>query len=89
MLVLVSGGFRGGGHTRPVPPPPLLRLFSTIAPPPFLYMYVPPSSAFLGLARLSRLAAVREKKSVVLPLFLNPGSVAIALAMDFFGTLGL
>ena len=68
------------------PPPPLSSFFGTCAtldaggapkkrvseppppPPP------PRSSAFLGLARLSRLAAVREKNSVVPPLFENPGS---------------
>ena len=69
------------------PPPPrlwLARLSTLVAlrkkvsepPPP------PRSSAFLGLARLSRLAAVKNTPSVLCPpLFINPGS-----APDFKNT---
>ena len=124
-VTVFSGGFRGGGHSRPVPP--LLKQFSINAPlfvhvpPPLLkpkkkkkkkkkkvsdsawlypgcYFPPPPDvdgapkkkvlespppprlSAFLGLARVSRLAAVRKKQYVMPPLSQIPGSAGDCVA---------
>ena len=67
-----SGGFRGGGHTRPVPPPPPFEIVLYNCPPPLLKRKknvsehrnvsdLPPPR--LGLARLSMLVALRKKGS--------------------------
>ena len=80
----------GGGTPGPCPPPPFETLKKKkkkkcvgtqkcvgFPPPP-----PPPRSwAFLGLARLSRLAAVRKKQCVVPPppFFFNPGSAPASM----------